>query len=106
MEYCAGGSLSDKRRLTTIVVTEFFNWMQTLAKCLRIVHKKGIIHHDIKPDNILFSENGTIKISDFGIANTGGGTRAYMSPEALNTRKHNTGVLRLNDKEGCKILWH
>ena len=46
--------------------------------------KKKIIHHDIKPDNILFTEDRVIKISDFGIANTGGGTRAYMSPEALS----------------------
>jgi len=84
MEYCAGGSLRDKVKLKTITSTDVFNWMQSLAECLRTVHKKGIIHHDIKPDNILFNENGTIKISDFGIANTGGGTRAYMSPEALN----------------------
>jgi len=79
MEYCAGGGLRNKMRLNTIAVTEVCNWMQTLAECLRTVHKKGIIHHDIRPGNILFNENGTIKISDFGIANTGAGTRAYMS---------------------------
>ena len=84
MEYCAGGNLRHKMKAQEISATDVFNWMQTLAECLRTVHKKGIIHHDIKPDNILFSENGTIKISDFGIANTGAGTRAYMSPEALN----------------------
>ena len=84
MEYCSGGSLRDKMKLKNIVATDILNWLQTLAQSLHIVHKKGIIHHDIKPDNILFSENGTIKISDFGIANTGAGTRAYMSPEALN----------------------
>jgi serine/threonine protein kinase len=84
MEYCAGGSLRDKMKDNNLVATEIFKWIKILAECLRVVHKKGIIHHDIKPDNILFSENGTIKISDFGIANTGGGTRAYMSPEALN----------------------
>jgi len=84
MEYCAGGNLRHKMKAGDLSATDIFNWMQTLAECLRIVHKKGIIHHDIKPDNILFSENGTIKISDFGIANTGAGTRAYMSPEALS----------------------
>lgn len=84
MEYCAGGNLRHKMKTQELLATDVFNWVQILAECLRIVHKKGIIHHDIKPDNILFSENGTIKISDFGIANTGAGTRAYMSPEALN----------------------
>ena len=84
MEYCAGGNLRDKMKAGLLSATEVFKWMQALSECLRIVHKKGIIHHDIKPDNILFSENGTIKISDFGIANTGAGTRAYMSPEALS----------------------
>ena len=84
MEYCSGGSLREKMKGNNLVVTEIFKWIKILAECLRVVHKKGIIHHDIKPDNILFSVNGTIKISDFGIANTGGGTRAYMSPEALN----------------------
>jgi tetratricopeptide (TPR) repeat protein len=51
------------------------------------VHEKEIIHHDIKPENILFTENRTIKISDFGVANTGAGTRSYMSPEALSCEK-------------------
>lgn len=84
MEYCALGSLRDKIKAGNISPTNVFNWVQSLAECLRIVHKKGIIHHDIKPDNILFTESDNIKISDFGIANTGGGTRAYMSPEALS----------------------
>ncbi len=83
MEYCAGGNLRDKIKQNTVTSTDAFDWIKSLADCLHLVHKKGIIHHDIKPDNILFSGNGTIKISDFGIANTGGGTRAYMSPEAL-----------------------
>ena len=83
MEYCQGGTLADKMSSSDIPDTDVFNWMLSLSACLGIVHKKGVVHHDIKPSNILFAENGTIKISDFGIANTEGGTRAYMSPEAL-----------------------
>lgn len=83
MEYCPGGSLRDALARKKVTVSEALRWTQTLAEVLETVHKAGVIHHDIKPDNILFSENGTIKVSDFGIANTGGGTLAYMSPEAL-----------------------
>ena len=83
MEYCSGGTLADKIDEGKIEVSEALSWIQTLASCLRIVHKKRIIHHDIKPDNIVFSQNGTIKIADFGIANKDGGTRRYMSPESF-----------------------
>lgn len=84
MEYCSGGSLRDKIASNSITTSQTIEWIQTLASCLRIIHKKGIIHHDIKPDNIVFSQNGTIKIADFGVANKNIGTRAYMSPEAFN----------------------
>ena len=83
MEYCAGGSLSSKIKSSETTPADIFIWIQNLAKCLSVVHKKGIVHHDIKPDNILLNENGVIKISDFGIANKDSGTRAYMSPESF-----------------------
>lgn len=84
MEYCSGGSLRDAITSKKTNATEIINWITELSETLDFVHEKEIIHHDIKPDNILFAENGKIKISDFGIANTGAGTRAYMSPEALS----------------------
>lgn len=84
MEYCSGGTLREKLTSNSITTSETIEWIQTLASCLRIIHKKGIIHHDIKPDNIVFSQNGTIKIADFGVANRDVGTRAYMSPEAFS----------------------
>lgn len=84
MENCSVGSLRIVMWKEKITSTFVWKWMQTLTETLQFVHEKKIIHHDIKPDNILFKENRTLKISDFGIANTGGGTRAYMSPEALS----------------------
>lgn len=83
MEYCPLGSLRDLMRKEKITSTFVWKWMCELTETLQLVHEKEIIHHDIKPDNILFTENRTIKITDFGVANTGSGTRPYMSPEAL-----------------------
>ena len=84
MEYCAGGSLG--HRLYSgrpISQDEVFRWGAVLCDALAFVHDKGIVHHDIKPLNILFSHDGTIKLGDFGVANRNGGTRRYMAPEML-----------------------
>jgi len=69
------------QKLTSTFV---WKWLDTLTQTMQFVHEKKIIHHDIKPGNILFTEDRNIKISDFGVANTGGGTNGYMSPEASN----------------------
>ena len=83
MEYCSGGSLRDKIRNKGITSSQALDWVQTLTASLRVIHSKGIIHHDIKPDNIVFSQNGIVKIADFGVANRDMGTRAYLAPETF-----------------------
>ena len=96
MEYCSGGSLQEKLDVKQVDAANALLWIQTLAEAFEFVHQKGIIHHDIKPLNILFAENGTIKISDFGVANTGAGTRAFMSPEALNWESDSVKDVRVD----------
>ena len=64
-----------------------------ILEALSHAHEKGVIHRDIKPANIILLENGTVKVSDFGVArldtsdltSTGFmvGTPNYMSPEGL-----------------------
>lgn len=84
MEYCAGGSLDYRVRTGGPVgQNEVFRFGAVLCDTLGFVHEKGIVHHDIKPANILFSLDGSIKLGDFGIANRDAGTRRYMAPEML-----------------------
>jgi tetratricopeptide (TPR) repeat protein/tRNA A-37 threonylcarbamoyl transferase component Bud32 len=84
MEYCAGGSLSYRLNSGCVIeLNEAFRWGTVLCDTLRFVHGKGIVHHDIKPANILFSTDGSIKLGDFGVANRNAGTRLYMPPEML-----------------------
>jgi serine/threonine protein kinase len=84
MEFCAGGSLDDRLVAgKSIELAEAFRWGTVLCDTLTFVHSKGIVHHDIKPANILFTLDRAIKLGDFGVANRDAGTRLYMPPEML-----------------------
>lgn len=82
MEYCAGGNLRKKiHRGNSLDPNLVFQWGIHLADVFDFVHDKNIVHHDIKPDNLLFSREGHLKVGDFGVANRNIGTLPYMAPE-------------------------
>ena len=82
MEYCAGGSLRNRiRRGNGLEPNLVFQWGVRLAAVFDFVHNRDIVHHDIKPDNLLFSQDGHLKVGDFGVANRNIGTLPYMAPE-------------------------
>jgi len=82
MEFCGGGSMREPLQDQIQFENEkVVSWAIDLCKTLQVVHKKGIVHHDLKPDNILFSDDDILKIGDFGIANARAGTIPYMAPE-------------------------
>jgi serine/threonine protein kinase len=92
MEYLPGETLDDKIK-KKLDIRQTLNITKQIASALDYAHKKGIVHRDVKPDNILFREDGTAVLTDFGIARsttsetkmtaTGTviGTPHYMSPE-------------------------
>jgi serine/threonine protein kinase len=70
IELCEGGDLHT-RMLYPVSINEAFQYMTQILCGFKLLREKGIIHGDIKPQNTLLDENGNIKISDFGLANTG-----------------------------------
>lgn len=92
MRLMTGGSLSDLISQGKVGLEDTARIVSRIAQGLTYAHKKHVIHRDLKPDNILFDDNGDPFISDFGVARlaesssslTGSGvigTPAYMSPE-------------------------
>lgn len=67
MEYCKHGNLRSalQAKLSIDLVKDY--GLQ-LAKGIHYLHKNNIIHHDIKPENILITNNNQLKICDFGLA--------------------------------------
>ncbi|MDP2874611.1 MAG: serine/threonine-protein kinase [Holophaga sp.] len=93
MEYVEGQSLGKYIREGTLEPETRLGILIQAMRALRAAHRHAIIHRDIKPDNILVSEDGRIKLMDFGIAKTMAprltsqgeflGSPAYSAPELL-----------------------
>lgn len=93
MEYVPGETLTSRlRREKRIPWREVIELSTQICVALKSAHDAGIIHRDLKPSNLLLTPDGTIKLTDFGVAQvfagskltvTGGiiGTAEYMSPE-------------------------
>ena len=92
-EYLAGGSLADYIAAAPgqIPIDRLLTWANRLARALAHAHRHGIVHRDVKPQNVLLTTDQVVKLTDFGLAEFSekqhgregqtGGTAAYMSPE-------------------------
>ncbi|WP_018504392.1 WD40 repeat domain-containing serine/threonine protein kinase [Parafrankia discariae] len=130
MELLPGGTLTHRR--ATLNPQQSCAVALAVAAALDHAHTRGILHRDIKPDNILFAADGTVKVTDFGVAKIFEGSAAsasglagtpqYMAPEqimaghlgpatdlyALGIVLYQllTGYPPFNPQQPVQALWH
>eukprot|EP00924_Labyrinthula_sp_SR-Ha-C_P008041 snap_masked-scaffold_11-processed-gene-1.26-mRNA-1 protein AED:0.32 eAED:0.33 QI:0/-1/0/1/-1/1/1/0/1007 len=68
MEYCSGETLGALMRSVKLSLELVWLYTRQILEALDFIHSSGIIHRDIKPDNILLDSNGVVKLADFGLA--------------------------------------
>jgi len=93
MEYFPQGDLRARMKSATITPEMAISYIKQIAAGLSAIHDVGIVHRDMKPDNLMFRQDGSLAIADFGVAkqtvmkitDTGDGdivgTPYYLSPE-------------------------
>ena len=91
MEYIRGTSLDHHQHSDSLLpINKVLSIVEQVARALEYCASQGVVHRDVKPENIILMPNGLTKLFDFGCAvatGTGGnmvaGSLAYMSPEQL-----------------------
>jgi len=102
LEFIRGRSLRDWMNQSEVPAPQVFAVMHGVLQALDYAHRHAIVHRDMKPENVLISDEGIVKVTDFGIARllddtgVGGtatktgttvGTPQYMSPEQVASSK-------------------
>ena len=96
MELVSGASLRAYVGDTTVPVAQKLRWLVDVARGLGAAHKAGLVHRDVKPTNVMVSDDGVVKVLDFGLAKPLEaasfdsdvglvvGTPRYMAPELFS----------------------
>jgi len=99
-EFLEGQTLADRTARGPLSEAEAFAILRQMAEALECAHAHGLVHRDVKPENIMCLPDGTAKIMDLGLAKDTGesggdltamgsvfGTKGYISPEAAQDSK-------------------
>lgn len=106
LEYLPGGDLAKACREKSLSLNQSLFFLEQVCAGLGHAHKNGVIHRDIKPQNLLLTEDrNTVKIADFGVARmsqsdspiTRVGTNMFAPPEHSPMFAENTGILTVTE---------
>ena len=86
MEYVEGGTLAESVERGEFLDAE--GVAREILDALRAIHEAGIVHRDVKPENVLVSGEGTMKLTDFGIAHPRDATRLTSTGEIIGTMRY------------------
>ncbi|MDE7345166.1 MAG: protein kinase [Muribaculaceae bacterium] len=119
MEYCPGGDLLQGVETGNIDLPKAAS---EILLGLRSLHSNGKVHRDLKPENVLIKSNGSVALTDFGIAGDRNkrlterglmgipkevfGTYAYMPPEQVNPRRGEATVLPTTDMFSFGVMMY
>jgi serine/threonine-protein kinase len=88
LEYIDGPSLRARLAAGPLPIREALRCCRAMADAISEAHRRGIVHADLKPENVIIPNDGRVRVVDFGLArltraapDTASGTPAYMAPE-------------------------
>ena len=102
MEFCPGGDLKDQRRRRLLPEDEARMYIAEIILAIEHLHKNNIIYRDLKPDNVVLTEDGHTRLTDFGLSKENValfdqsksfvGSYAYLGPEIIKRQPHTRSI--------------